>query len=135
MTTLSEGWRHSAGSDRPGGMTLLSSLDRTLLDHAADAPMLAQVQAWAAVNSGSRNLDGLGVMAGLLADAFAVLPGDIRLVDATPVETVTADGRIDSIASGRHLHLSVRPDARVRLLLTGHMDTVFGIDQIGRAHV
>lgn len=90
--------------------------------------MLAQVQAWAAVNSGSRNLDGLGVMAGLLADAFAVLPGDIRLVDATPVETVTADGRIDSIASGRHLHLSVRPDARVRLLLTGHMDTVFGID-------
>ena len=90
--------------------------------------MLAQVQAWAAVNSGSRNLDGLGVMAGLLADAFAVLPGDIRLVDATPVETVAADGRIDSIASGRHLHLSVRPDARVRLLLTGHMDTVFGID-------
>lgn len=128
MTTLSQGWRLDAGSDRPGGMTLLSSPDRILLDRAADAPMLAQVQSWAAVNSGSRNLHGLGVIAGLLADAFAALPGDVRLVEGAPVETVSADGRISSIESGRHLHVSVRPDAPVRLLLTGHMDTVFGVD-------
>ena len=29
------------------------------------------------------------------------------------------------IAHGRHLHLTVRPDAPVQLLFTGHMDTVF----------
>ena len=44
--------------------------------------MLDQVLAWAAVNSGSRNLDGLATMAGLLADAFAALPGELKLVEA-----------------------------------------------------
>ena len=39
--------------------------------------MLDQVQAWAAVKSGSRNLDGLAAMAATLADAFAALPGEI----------------------------------------------------------
>ncbi len=98
------------------------------MERAASAPMLAQVQDWAAINSGSRNLDGLAAMAGRLADGFAILPGELRLVEAAPVETVAADGRIQTIAHGRHLHLSVRPHAPIRLLLTGHMDTVFAAD-------
>ena len=32
------------------------------------------------------------------------------------------------VAHGRNLHLTVRPDAPVQLLFTGHMDTVFGAD-------
>lgn len=67
-------------------------------------------------------------MAELLADAFSTLPGTLRLVDGTPVETVSADGRTLTSDHGQHLHLSVRPDAPVRILLTGHMDTVFPID-------
>ncbi len=90
--------------------------------------MLAQVQSWAAVNSGSRNVEGLATMAGLLADAFSALPGDLRLIDPDPVENVSPDGQVQSVAHGRHLHLSVRPQAPVRVLLTGHMDTVFGAD-------
>ena len=38
--------------------------------------MLAQVQAWAAINSGTRNLAGLATMASRLADVAALLPGD-----------------------------------------------------------
>jgi len=49
-------------------------------------------------------------------------------VDPAPVDSVAADGGIQPIDHGRHLTLSVRPDAPVRLLLTGHMDTVFAID-------
>ncbi|MCP1469851.1 glutamate carboxypeptidase [Sphingobium sp. OAS761] len=109
-------------------MPNLSHAEKAALDRVTDAPMLAQVQQWAAVNSGSRNLQGLAEMAGLLADAFAALPGDVTLLDPAPVDAVAADGRVDLIAHGRHLHLAVRPDAPVRLLLTGHMDTVFGID-------
>ncbi len=99
-----------------------------MLDQAAAAPMLAQTQAWAAINSGSRNLDGLARMASALADTFSALPGDMRLIDAEPVESVSPDGRVQSITHGRHLHLSVRADAPLRLLLTGHMDTVFPAD-------
>lgn len=90
--------------------------------------MLAQVQAWAAVNSGTRNLGGLATMAGLLADAFAVLPGELRLVDPEPVEAVGVDGVARGTEHGRHLHLVVRPDAAIRMLFTGHMDTVYGAD-------
>ena len=67
-------------------------------------------------------------MAGLLADAFAALPGELALVDAPPVEAVDAAGRAIEIAHGRHLHLTVRPEAPLQLLLTGHMDTVFAVD-------
>lgn len=99
-----------------------------LLDRAAAAPMLSQTQLWAAVNSGTRNIAGLARMADLLVDAFSILPGNIRLIDPVPVDSVAPDGRIQPIDHGRHLHLSVRPDAPIRLLLTGHMDTVFPAD-------
>ena len=109
-------------------MTHLSPEEQRLLDHAAAAPMLDQVQRWAAINSGSRNLPGMAQMASLLADAFSVLPGDLLLVDPAPVESVTPEGRVQPLAHGQHLLLSVRPDAQRRLLLTGHMDTVFPAD-------
>src|SRR3546814_7604488 len=109
-------------------MTSLSTIEAATLERAAEAPMLAQVERWAAVNSGTGNLAGLQTVAGLLADAFAVLPGDIRLVAPDPVESVDAAGRVQTIERGAHLHLRVRPAAPVQLLLTGHMDTVFAAD-------
>jgi glutamate carboxypeptidase len=105
-----------------------SSSDREVLEGAASAPMLAQVQSWAAINSGSRNLVGLASMADMLADAFSTLPGNIRFIEPTVVEGISPDGRTEAIPHGRHIFLSVRPDAPIRLLLTGHMDTVFPPD-------
>ena len=106
----------------------LTPIERDAVDTAGAAPMLAQVEAWAAVNSGTRNLAGLATMAGLLGDAFASLPGEITLVEPTPVDSVGADGVVSAIEHGRHLHLVVRPDAPVRMLFTGHMDTVYPVD-------
>src|SRR5688500_7841926 len=106
----------------------LSSSETAAAERAAAAPMLDQVTAWAGVNSGSRNLAGLGRMAGLLADAFAPLSGPVELVEPAPVEAVGADGSRHVVGHGASLHLTVRPEAPVQLLLTGHMDTVFGAD-------
>jgi glutamate carboxypeptidase len=106
----------------------LSRDEAEAVERSAGEPMLEQVEAWARVNSGSRNLDGLGRMAGLLADAFAALPGRVALEDAGPVESVEPDGKIVALPHGRNLHLRVRPEAPVQLLLTGHMDTVYGAD-------
>jgi len=106
----------------------LSPIERDAIDRIDGAPMLAQVLQWSAVNSGSRNLAGLREVAGLLANAFAALPGEVRFEDPAPVEAVDTAGHTNAIEHGRHLHLTVRPDAPVRLLLTGHMDTVFGVD-------
>lgn len=109
-------------------MTSLTATETATLERAADAPMLAQVERWAAVNSGTGNLAGLKNVAGQLADSFAALPGNLRLVAADPVESVDAAGRVSTIQRGDHLHVRVRPDAPVQLLLTGHMDTVFAAD-------
>jgi len=94
-----------------------------------DAPaMLAEVETWCAINTGTRNLAGLAQQAALLADAFAALPGEVRLVRPAPVEAIAVDGRAVAIEHGDHVVLSVRPGAPRRYLLTGHMDTVYPSD-------
>jgi glutamate carboxypeptidase len=106
----------------------LTSTEREITERASAEPMLDQVLAWSSVNSGSRNLGGLERMADLLADAFAALPGVLRLENPASVELVDSAGKTVKIEHGRHLHLTVRPTAPVQLLFTGHMDTVFGAD-------
>ena len=109
-------------------MAELSSSERAVVERAEAEPMLDQVLHWASVNSGSRNLAGLERMADLLVDAFAALPGLIRLERPAVVTTVDEAGRKIEIEHGRHLHLTVRPTAPLQLLFTGHMDTVYGAD-------
>ena len=106
----------------------LNGEERAVLESAAAEPMLDQVQAWAAVNSGSRNLAGLSRMAAIYADAFASLPGELQLAEPAPVEAMEPSGALKALAHGRNLHLRVRPNAPVQLLFTGHMDTVYGAD-------
>ena len=110
-------------------MSQLSSDERAVVERAGAEPMLDQVLSWAAINSGSRNLGGLERMADALVDAFAALPGMLRLENPAPVEAVDAAGRTLDIPHGRHLHLTVRPTAPVQLLFTGHMDPVFAADR------
>jgi glutamate carboxypeptidase len=106
----------------------LSNDEAAAVERVAGEPMLAQVEAWAAVNSGSHNLVGLGEVAALLADAFSALPGEPALSEPAPVDSVTAGGERLALQHGRNLHLAVRPEAPVQLLFTGHMDTVFAAD-------
>ena len=106
----------------------LSHTESKAVEQAAAEPMLRQVEAWSAINSGTGNLDGLRSMAGMLGDAFSALPAEIALEDATTVEAVDPNGTVEVVGYGQNLHLTVRPDAPVQLLFTGHMDTVFGAD-------
>lgn len=96
--------------------------------------MREQACDWSAINTGTGNLAGLTQQAGLLADAFAALPGEVELVDPAPVTTVDASGQEVDKPHGRHLVVRVRPGAERRLLLTGHMDTVFPADHPFQNH-
>jgi len=102
--------------------------EQETLEQAHDLPLLPRTLSWAKTNSGTTNLEGLKAVAKMLADAFSVLPGETNLVDSEPVEAVRADGTVDQVQRGQHLTVSVRPEAPVRILLTGHMDTVFPAD-------
>ncbi|QJB70908.1 hydrolase [Parasphingorhabdus halotolerans] len=109
-------------------MTHGTSTFREQLEEAASLPLLDRTLSWSGVNSGTTNLAGIKTVAGMLADAFSALPGDVSLVDPSPVEAVRTDGTIDQVERGQHLVASIRPDAPTRILLTGHMDTVFPAD-------
>ena len=106
-------------------MTALNSTEQSVLDQIEQASMLDRTMAWARINSGTKNLQGLAAMAQQLGDAFSALPGEVELVQPDPVETMEPDGTIQQLDRGRHLVTTVRPDAPVQLLFTGHMDTVF----------
>lgn len=90
--------------------------------------MLAHSTHWAAINSGTGNLSGLAQLADELVAAFSALPGEITLESGAKVTAVTPDGLEAKKPFGRHLVMRVRPDAARRVLLTGHMDTVFPAD-------
>ena len=58
--------------------------EQATLEEAIALPLLPRTIAWAKINSGTTNLDGLQTVAALLADSFSVLPGETRLVDPAP---------------------------------------------------
>ncbi|MEJ6009284.1 hydrolase [Novosphingobium aquae] len=92
------------------------------------AAMLARIARWCAINTGTGNLSGLGVLSKELAAALALLPGSVRCVDGASTPYIDVEGREMERQFGQHLLLSVRPGANRRVLLTGHMDTVFPVD-------
>ncbi|MET0180696.1 MAG: hydrolase, partial [Novosphingobium sp.] len=104
----------------PAEAALVAAIDQTT--------MVARVEQWSAIGSGTGNLPGLARQANALGEALAALPGEIGFAEPAPVEAVAPDGRVVEQANGRAIALRVRPDAARRVLLTGHMDTVFAID-------
>jgi len=105
-----------------------TAVERAMIDAIDAGEILARTLSWAAINSGTYNLAGLERMAGLLQDAFGALPGAASLHEAEPVERIDAQGRPEAVRHGRHLVVRVRPNAERRVLLTGHMETVFAAD-------
>lgn len=109
-------------------MQQLSAAESALIEPVDTGAMLARVEKWSAINTGTTNLAGLAQQAEFLTDAYATLPGHIELVAPSPVSAVGTDGIVREILHGQHLVLRVRPEAPRRFLLTGHMDTVYPTD-------
>ena len=109
-------------------MQRLTPNEHALAERVDQSAMLDRTLDWAKVNSGTGNLDGLRIVAGMLGDSFSALPGVLSLENPASVTAIDAEGREYEKPHGQHLVLRVRPDAQRRFLLTGHMDTVFSAD-------
>ncbi|WP_310532636.1 hydrolase [Novosphingobium sp.] len=109
-------------------MQHLSPTEARMIAGIDAAAMLARIQRWCAINSGTGNISGIGLLTEELAAAMAMLPGAVRWVDGATTPYIDAEGREIERKFGQHLVLSVRPGANRRVLLTGHMDTVFPAD-------
>ena len=97
-----------------------------MLDRLADGgdAIVRRAIDWCAINSGSRNLAGLEEMAAPLVAAMEEI-GPVQRLPLADTQEVAADGTIRSVSTSDALRLSVRPDAPIQIVLTGHYDTVY----------
>jgi len=105
----------------------LSPEEKAVLDAIGEqgSATVDRAVAWCAVNSGSRNLEGLEATRAILKDAFAVLPAEPQDMPLLPSTEIGADGRAREQAHPPAIAVIVRPEAPVQVVLTGHYDTVY----------
>lgn len=85
----------------------------------------ARLVDWCEINTGSRNTAGLQAFLPILHKAFSALPGTVMYKALDPEAVVSAQGQLEDVALCDALHVIVRPDAPIKLVMTGHYDTVF----------
>lgn len=103
------------------------SAELAFLD-GARGEMTAALRAWCAINTGSHNLEGLARMRAALGEAFADLDAEVETAAADRQSSVTPKGEVIDREVGQCLRIVKRPQAPVRVLMAGHMDTVFAAD-------
>lgn len=87
--------------------------------------MYELLEQWVSINSGSDNLEGLSLMCSKLEEAFAPLQAKTEVIELPPRQVVNADGNVVDKPVGKLLRFSKQRDVPNRILLVGHMDTVF----------
>lgn len=104
---------------------MLRPEDQAALERVDGPALVARAIDWCRINSGSRNLAGLGRMRAALEPALAGFAGRLEAIDLPPVRELADDGSLREAPTGAALRLTVRPEAPVQVALTGHYDTVY----------
>ena len=102
--------------------------DQAVLDHIAarDAEIVGRAVNWCAINSGSRNIEGLEQqLEVLVVEAARTLPCQVERVALAPSQEVGDDGLVREQIHPPALRLTMRPDAPTQVVMTGHYDTVY----------
>lgn len=97
-------------------------VDQLQLDEKA---MVALLQKWSNINSGSFNITGLNEMCHALRSSFSVLNGKMETIALPPGKRIDAEGNLVEVPFGNALSITKRLNAPLRLFFGGHMDTVF----------
>lgn len=108
-----------------------SSLDdwAKALTHTLSArqkTMLKQLKTLCLIHSGSHQLQGLAHMHETLKQLFSPLVDETETHALPPVPTIELSGKETHNPVGALLFFRKRPHLKRRVLLSGHMDTVFG---------
>jgi glutamate carboxypeptidase len=88
-------------------------------------PMLEKLLQLSTINSGTGNLAGLAQMLEELKLLITPMADEIEVIDPQTHERVDHEGIKHTENYGKVLSIKKRADAPIRVLLCGHMDTVF----------
>lgn len=113
------------GLRRPGMADFSKQLDWIGDQHTR---MIDLVETWSKINSGSYHLKGIERMGEAAAEAFKGLGGNMEKLEPFHATRVNEKGEAEKVRYGPVYCFSKRPKANRRVLLTGHLDTVFPAD-------
>lgn len=88
--------------------------------------MVEQLHQWCDINSGTEHLAGLARMHESLRLAFSPFADEIQTIPFSPIHTINMSGQTALQTCGDALLIRKRPHLKRRVLLSGHMDTVYG---------
>ena len=94
------------------------------LDHQK-SEMSSLVERWGNINSHVTNLEGLRQQLEELKKSFTELHGEVQEIELPPHSQVDDKGKKHDRQSGKALHIVKRSNAPVKILFSGHMDTVY----------
>ena len=87
--------------------------------------MVTQLHEFCEINSGTTNLEGLATMANALHNAYKPIADSIQFKKLQPLSVINMSGSTTTQLCGDALLISKRPHLKRRILLSGHMDTVY----------
>jgi len=87
--------------------------------------MVSTLTEWGSINSFTDHPEGLKRMLHVLEKAFLPLGGTVTTLPLPPRQRIDKNGNWESVPQGDVLHIVKRPEAQRRLVLSGHMDTVY----------
>src|SRR3954447_23194488 len=93
-----------------------------------NAPLRDLVSEWARINSGSLHVAGLEACAEAVVRELGKLDADVRYADLPPQRVLDDSGATAERWLGRAVRITQRPHAPRRVLLSIHLDTVYGPD-------
>lgn len=88
-------------------------------------PMIEQLHQFCEINSGTDNLAGLAKMHNALAQTFKPFADDVETLTPPAINTINMSGEQSVQTCGNALFIRKRPNLKRRILLVGHMDTVY----------
>ena len=108
----------------------LSKFEQSIVSSIASQKreLVETLFAWSSQNSGSQNVAGLQAMRALLKAYVTRLGGSVIDRQLASGQYVTPAGEKETVIYTPAIEVSVRPDAPIQLVLTGHFDTVFPTD-------
>ncbi|HBI22077.1 MAG TPA: hypothetical protein DDY37_05775 [Legionella sp.] len=92
-----------------------------------ETTMVAQLHQFCSINSGTENQPGLKAMHQALAEAFRPLADEIQTITMPAIPIINMNGDASLQTCGDALLIRKRPHLKRRVLLSGHMDTVYGV--------
>lgn len=103
----------------------MQALELTKTLFSQEKNMIDMLYQWCNINSGTTHLNGLQRMHQTIKNAFSSVADETITQSLDPIQSIQLSGELVNQTCGDLLFIRKRPHLKRRILLSGHMDTVF----------